>query len=100
MWAPVAVERAYEEARYIAADKSDAALEWLEGLFECTDRLQQFPDSGRIIPEIGLPEYREIAYRKAHRVIYRRQAQTVSVLTVRRFKQQLDPSEQGKGSAR
>ena len=95
IWAPLAIERAYEEARYIAADKPGAALDWLEGLFQCTDRLEQFPDSGRVVPEIGLPEYREVVYRKAHRVIYRREANAISILTVRRFKRRFDPSELG-----
>jgi plasmid stabilization system protein ParE len=30
-WAPLAVERAREIANYIAADKPEAALRWLEG---------------------------------------------------------------------
>jgi toxin ParE1/3/4 len=92
-WVPLAIERAYEEARYIAADQPDAAVNWLEGLFECTDRLEQFPNSGRVVPEIGLPEYREIVDRKSHHVVYRREKNGVSILTDRRFKQQLDASE-------
>jgi toxin ParE1/3/4 len=93
IWSPLAIERAYEEARYIAADKPDAALQWLNGLFEATDRLEHFPDSGRMVPEIGLAEYRELVYGRSHRVIYRRASNAVHVLTVRRFKQHLDPSE-------
>ena len=86
IWSPLAIERAYEEARYIAADKADAALRWLDGLFEATDRLEHFPDSGRVVPEIGLPEYRELVYGKSHRVVYRRDSNGVSILTVRRFR--------------
>jgi toxin ParE1/3/4 len=93
IWSPLAIERAYEEARYIAADKPDAALQWLDRLFEDIDRLAQFPDSGGIVPEIGLPEYRELVYGKSHRVVYRRDENSVYVLTVRRFKQLLDTSE-------
>lgn len=93
IWSPLAIERAYEEARFIAADKPDAALQWLEDLFETTDRLENFPDSGRVVPEIGLPEYRELVYRKSHRVVYRRDRNAVYILTVRRFKQPLDASE-------
>lgn len=93
IWSPLAVERAYEEARYIAADKPDAALRWLDGLFEATDRLAKFPDSGRVVPEIGLPEYRELIYNSSHRVIYRRERAAVSILTVRRARQQLDATE-------
>ena len=93
IWSPLAVERAYEEARYIAADKPAAALAWLEGLFASTDGLERFPDSGRIVPEIGLPEYREIIYGKSHRIIYRREQNVVSILTVRRTRRLLDIAE-------
>lgn len=92
-WAPLAIERAYEEARYIAADKPGAAINWLEGLFTFTDRLEQFPDVGRVVPEIGLPEYREVIYGKSHRVVYRREKGAIWILTVRRFKQRLDSAE-------
>jgi plasmid stabilization system protein ParE len=90
VWSPRSVERAYEQARYIAKDKPEAALRWLDGLFESTDRLAEFPDSGRIVAEIGLPQFREIIY-KSHRVIYLRESNRISVLTVRRSKQRLDP---------
>ena len=92
VWSPLAVERAYEQALYIAKDKPEAALRWLDGLFESTDRLVEFPDSGRIVPELGMPQYREITY-KSHRVIYLRESNRISVLTVRRSKQRLDPEE-------
>jgi len=92
IWSPLAVERAYEEARHIARAKPGAALIWLEGLFDSTDRLAEFPQSGRIAPEIGVPEYRELIY-KSHRVIYRVQDKSVAILTVRRSRRLLDLSE-------
>lgn len=92
IWSPLAVERAYEEARYIADDKPEAALRWLDGLFESTDRLESFPESGHVVPEIGSSEYRQIIY-KSHRVVYRIETHTVSILTVRRSKRLLDPSD-------
>ncbi len=93
VWSPLAIERAYEPATYIASDKPQAALRWLDGLFEVTDRLEMFPESGRIVPEIGLPEFREVVYGKAYRVIYRVEETRVSILTVRNFAQPLDTSE-------
>lgn len=93
VWSPLALERAYEEARYIAEDKPEAALRWLDGLFECIDRLAAFPESGRIVPELGVPEYREVIYKSAHRVIYRIELKQLSILTVRRSRRLLDPTE-------
>jgi toxin ParE1/3/4 len=95
VWTFFAVERANEAAAYIARDKPQAAVKWLEGLFDSTKDLADFPDSGRIVPEIGLPEYREIVYRKSYRVIYNVAKSTVSILTVRNFAQLLDLSELG-----
>lgn len=92
IWSPLAVDRAYEEARFIARDKPDAALHWLDGLFESTDRLETFPESGLIVPEIASPDYRQIIY-QSHRVIYRVEANRISILTVRRSKRLLDPTE-------
>jgi plasmid stabilization system protein ParE len=92
IWALLAIERAYEEARFIAEDKPGAALRWLDGLFDSTDRLQRFPQAGRIVPGIQLPDYREIIYGK-HRVIYRVEKRRISILTVRRGRQLLRRSE-------
>jgi plasmid stabilization system protein ParE len=94
VWSPLAIERAYEEARFIAQDKREAALRWLDGLFASTDRLEIFPASGHVVPELALPEFRQIIYR-SHRVIYRVDADAVSILTVRRSKRLLDPAELG-----
>jgi toxin ParE1/3/4 len=91
VWSPLAIERAYEEARYIAQDKPEAALRWLDGLFESTDRLERFPESGRIVPELNVPDYREVIY-KSHRVIYRIEKSSINILMVRRSRQRLDPT--------
>jgi toxin ParE1/3/4 len=92
IWSPLAVDRAYEEALFIARDKPDAALRWLDGLFESTVGLETFPESGQVVPEIPLPEYRQIIY-QSHRIIYRVDANRISILTVRRSKRLLDPAE-------
>lgn len=93
VWSPLAIEQAYEAARFIAQDKPDAALAWLDGLFESTDRLAQFHLSGRVVPEIGSSEFRELVYRHAYRVIYRVEKSKVSILTVRNFAQKLDTTD-------
>lgn len=93
VWSPLAIERAYEAVAHIAEDKPEAASRWLDGLFEVTDRLESFPESGRVVPEIGLPEFREVVSRKAYRVIYRIEKARVSILTVRNFAQRLDAGE-------
>ena len=93
VWSPLAIERAYEAAAHIAGDKPEAALRWLDGLFDVTDRLELFPESGRVVPEIGQEHFREVVYGKAYRVIYRVEPARVSILTIRNFAQSLDRSE-------
>ena len=92
VWSPVAVQRAGEEAGFIAADKPEAASKWLEGLFAAVDRLASFPLSGKAVPEIASGDYRQLTY-KSHRVVYRVRNNVVAILTVRRFKQVLRPEE-------
>jgi plasmid stabilization system protein ParE len=93
VWSPLAIERAYEAAAYIAGDKPEAALRWLDGLFEVVDRLERFPESGRVVSEIASAEFREVIYRRAYRVIYRLEKNRVSILTVRSCAQLFDDAD-------
>jgi plasmid stabilization system protein ParE len=93
VWSPLAIERAYDAAAYIAQDKPDAALAWLDGLFHVVDRLERFPRSGRVVPELGSDEFREVIYRRAYRVIYRVEKSRVSILTVRAAAQEFDDAD-------
>jgi toxin ParE1/3/4 len=95
VWSPLAIERAQDAAEYIARDKPEAARAWLVGVFEAVDRLEAFPQSGRMVPEIGLPEYREIVYRRSHRIVYYVEKSTLRILTIRNFAQRLDLTELG-----
>jgi plasmid stabilization system protein ParE len=62
-------------------------------LYDAAKRLNLFPQSGRVVPEVGRQEYREIIYRRSHRVIYRIETSRVLVLTVRNCAQRLDLAE-------
>ena len=48
-----------------------------------------------MVPEIGSPEYREIVYRRSHRIIYHLEKSTLRILTIRNFAQRLDLTELG-----
>jgi toxin ParE1/3/4 len=95
IWSPVAIEPAYEAAKFIARDKPEAGRSWLEGVFEAVDRLEAFPQSGRMVAEIASPEYREIVYRRSHRIVYHVEKSTVRILTIRNFAQRLGLTELG-----
>lgn len=92
VWSPLAIERAVEQALHIARDKPGAARSWLLGLFARTARLSALPRLGRIVPELSLPDFRELDI-GGYRVIYRVTARQVSILTVRHGRRRLDLSE-------
>jgi plasmid stabilization system protein ParE len=69
-----------------------AALEWAQGLFELVRRLREFPDRGRVVPELGQPSIRELIYGD-YRVVYRIEGSRIGVLTVRHGRRQFEVSE-------
>ncbi len=81
VWTDPALERVEEIALYIAQDDPDAASRWAVELFDTVERLADFPESGRIVPEIGAREVREIIF-GSYRVFYR-VGSDVEVLSVR-----------------
>jgi len=91
-WAPRAKMRAGEYAEYIAQDNEEAAYEWLVGIFKDVERLKDFPEQGRVVPEIGRPDVREIFY-MSHRIIYRIGSRRIRIITIRHGRQLLDKKE-------
>jgi len=91
VWSPLALERTEDIARYIANDNPDAAVRWVDDLFVAVERLADFPESGRMVPEVRSRRIRELIF-GAYRVIYSTKDQ-VDILTVRRSSQLLRMSE-------
>ena len=85
-WSDRALARVRETARYIAADDPAAARRWAEGLFDAVGRLADYPQSGRLAPELEGRGVRELVY-GAYRVFYRVDANAVLILTVRHASQ-------------
>jgi addiction module RelE/StbE family toxin len=90
-WSPLALDRVSDIARYIAKDNPHAAERWVNELFDSVERLAGFPESGSIVPEVGVQRIREVIF-GAYRVIYSVKDK-VQILTVRRGSQLLDVSE-------
>jgi toxin ParE1/3/4 len=88
VWSPLALERVNEIADQIAENNAETAKVWLMDIFGAVDRLQKFPESGRVVSEVKRPNIREIIF-KSYRVIYRVERKQVSVLTVRHSRQRL-----------
>lgn len=92
VWSPLALDRVNEIADYIAENSVEAAKVWLVDGFGVVDRLADFPESGRMVPEVKRPNIREIIF-KNYRIIYRVERKQVSVLTVRHSRQRLPLKE-------
>lgn len=70
IWAPSALDDIDAIAEYIARDSVYRASLFVSRIIEAADRLQEFPMSGRVIPEIGEQSCREIFY-GSYRIMYR-----------------------------
>lgn len=92
IWSPRALDRASEYADYIAADSQAEAQKWLLKLFKEVKRLEVVPESARVVPELNDSNIREIIF-KNYRIIYEIMEGHINILTVRRFRQQLDIDE-------
>lgn len=73
-----------EAAGFIAANSTEAASKWLDGLQETIQTLEEMPVRHALIPEtatLGMP-YRSLPY-FSHRVIYRVDEARAQVFVVR-----------------
>ena len=92
-WTDQAEDRVYDIASYIALDSTDEAVKWVDEIFNYVKRLENFPESGRVVPELASrQDLRELVF-KNYRIIYRIEKTTVYILTVRSYKQILPINE-------
>ncbi|WP_372724245.1 type II toxin-antitoxin system RelE/ParE family toxin [Novipirellula sp.] len=87
-------ERASKDALgiydYIAAQSEAYADSVYARILARPDQLQQFPDSGSIVPEYNRPDIREL-FVHSFRLVYRIDGDEVRVLTVIHGSRQLSP---------
>jgi plasmid stabilization system protein ParE len=75
--APRAVRDLEAIVRYIALDNPSAALRFGQALVEKAESVGAFPEAGRVVPEIGNPDIREVrcgSYRIVYHVNHSRRA--------------------------
>lgn len=88
IWTDPALQELNEIAEYIALDNPAAASRLVEEMFDKADRLENFPKSGRIPPELPNSVYREVLLPPC-RVFYREDEKQVLILYVMRDERQL-----------
>ena len=81
IWSPAALNDLDAIAEYIAKDSPDRAALFVSRLIDATDPLANFPQSGRIVPELDDPTWRETIV-GAYRVMYRLQGDAVRVSAI------------------
>ena len=80
-WSPQALRDIESIREYIALDSTRYAELVVGRIIAAVERLESFPDSGRIVPERGDPSIREVIVRP-YRVVYRRRPMEVEIATV------------------
>ncbi len=91
-WTEQAVEKLEVFADYIALDKPIAALKWVESIQDSVNKLEKFPEIGRVVPEIKRADIRELIEGN-YRIIYRLETTRISILTIRHTKQLLSKTD-------
>lgn len=92
IWSPFATDRAVEVARFLFLNNSEGAFNWINRLFEATDDLERFPEMGRMVPEVGRKDIRELIWR-GYRIIYQVKTEEVVVHNLRHSRQRWEGLE-------
>ncbi|MHC4473532.1 MAG: type II toxin-antitoxin system RelE/ParE family toxin [Planctomycetota bacterium] len=81
IWSPQAVEDLDGICRFIARDSERYASEFASRVVLAVEVLRRFPRTGRMVPEFGAPELREVLVGH-YRVLYEIAAEEVRILAV------------------
>lgn len=94
-WTERAVRDLVAIGDYVAGDDPAAARSWVERLRQRALKASQMPRSGRVVPEIGRDDVREV-FQRTYRIVYRVVDDGIVVLTVfegHRLLGKLNPDE-------
>lgn len=80
-WTESALQDLQGIVAYIAKDSPHYAALTAERILAAAARVSEFPESGRVVPEFGTPELREVFWH-GYRIVYRVAAQTTAILAV------------------
>jgi toxin ParE1/3/4 len=89
-WTPLASEDLASIHQYISRDSTAAAQTVVVRLFAAIEQLADFPQSGRVVPEFGRPELRELV-RGSYRIVYRVRDAGVQLIRIHHAARPLDP---------
>jgi len=91
-WTPQAADDLEAICLFIARDAPQVAATFADRVIRATDRLASFPRMGRVVPEFGIENIRELIV-GSYRVIYRVREDEVHLLTVHHGARPLDSAK-------
>ena len=91
VWTEYALRDLERIDSYIARDSPAAAARWVGKLIAAAATLASVPMSGRVVPEKGRPDIREVLQRH-YRIVYRLREARIDILTVFEGHKQLPPN--------
>jgi toxin ParE1/3/4 len=80
-WSLTASQDLQELEDFIGRDSILHAINFIDRVVESAERLQEAPQLGRVVPEFGRDDLRELLFR-GHRVVYLVRDEVVTVLRV------------------
>jgi plasmid stabilization system protein ParE len=81
VWTARARRDLIEIGDFIARDKPGAASSWVRLLIDAVENAARMPFAGRVVPELGQPDVREVI-RRNYRIVYRARERQIVMLTV------------------
>ena len=88
-WTPQAADDLEAICLFIARDSAQLAAMFADRVLRATDRLARYPRLGRVVPELGIDNIREIIVGN-YRAIYRIQQDGIQLLTLHHGARTLD----------
>jgi len=88
-WTPQAADDLEAICLFIARDSARLASTFADRVLFATERLASYPRLGRVVPELGAEDIREIIV-GSYRVIYRLRQDAVQLLTLHHGARPLD----------
>lgn len=92
IWTELAFAQLDEAMAFIAVDSPQTAARWLDMILEAAGQLSEFPDSGRVVPEAGRVDIRELIF-SPYRLVYLHDSDAVYVTMVLHERQHVEPED-------
>ena len=80
-WTKEALLRLQDIEEYISRDNPVAAIEFVDKLVSVAETIVDYPEKGRIVPELSIEKIREVLH-KNYRIVYLIKKNSIDILTV------------------